>query len=129
MGVFLSLTLGFVLLVLAVGVSRANELFVLSVRRGRTLYVRGRISGALLSEIDEVAARLAIERATIRAVFEQGRIRVLCDHGGELFAQRIRNVVGTKTERKLRDARAPLKRNWGQKLGISWLAWRLDGKR
>lgn len=125
MGPWLTLVLLSLCVPLALAISRANELFLVSVRDGRVLYIRGRITGALLSEFRDVVERAAVERASLRAVFSQGSVRLLVSGVDDKVAQRLRNVVGIVPEHKLRAARRPHVRNLGQRLGIAWLAWRL----
>ena len=55
---------------IAVALSRANELFCVSVRDGRCLVVRGQIPTALLQDFRDVVARAGLPRATIRGVRE-----------------------------------------------------------
>ncbi len=111
--------------VLGVALTRANELFVVSVRNGRAIYVRGRIPRGLLADINDVVSRAQVAHATIRVVFSQGRIRVLARGLDERVLQRLRNTVGIVPEHKLRGASVPRRRNLGQLLGLPWLAWML----
>ena len=104
---------------------RANEVFVLSVRDGRSLLMRGRIPITLRQEIDDVLARARVTSATLRVVRSGGVARMIA-HGVDAdVAQRLRNVLGIVSDHKLRAAPPPGPRNLGQRLGIAWLAWRL----
>lgn len=125
MHAWLTLVLLVLALPFAVAVSRANELFFVSVRDGRVLPIRGRISAALLREFEDVTERAAVSRASLRAVFSQGRVRLLVSGVDDTVAQRLRNVIGTVPEHRLRAAPARRAHNLGQRLGIAWLAWRL----
>jgi hypothetical protein len=111
-----------------IALARANELFFVSVRGGRVLYIRGRISPVLLREFEDVVARAAVARASLRAVLSGGRVRLLVKGTDGDVAQRLRNVIGIVPEHKLRAAQPPRMRNLGQRLGIAWLAWRLDAR-
>jgi hypothetical protein len=114
-----------VLLAAAVGLlTRANELFFVSVRGGDVLLVRGRLPPPLLDEIGDVIGRAGVARGSVRAVVERGAPRIVARGLEEGVAQRLRNVLGLYSLRQIRHApRAP--RNLGQALGITWLAWLL----
>jgi hypothetical protein len=103
--------------------TRSNELFCLSVRKGRTLLVRGRIPPTLFQALADVAQRTQVERATIRAVAGEAHARLVFSGIAEGPAQRMRNVFGTHPVQRLRGATLPAARNAGQVLGIAWLAW------
>lgn len=122
----LALALGFVL----IG-RRANQVFLLSVRAGRGLLVQGRMPARLQAELLEVLRRAGVDDATVRAVREGGRARLLASGAGidEQVLQRLRNVFGTRTWRDLRLSPPPAHRNLGQRLGWRWLAWRLHDAR
>ena len=106
---------------------RLNEIFFVSVRRGRCLVVRGRIPGALLEGLSDVAQRSRIERGTIKAVRGDGHARLVMRGIDEGTSQRLRNVFGTHPVQKLRAAPVAAGRNLGQILGVAWLAWLLVG--
>ena len=106
---------------------RSRELFLLSVRGGRVLVVRGRVPGGFLHEARLTVARPPVARATIRAV--RG------DHGAQLrFSgaleegrrQRLRNIFALYPASQLRAAKSIERPTLGQLLGIAWLAWLLD---
>lgn len=108
----------------------ANEVFCLSVRRGRGLLIRGRIPGGLQVELLEVLRRAGVHDAVLRAVREGGRARLQASGEGvnEAVLQRLRNVFGTRLWRDLKLGPPPRHRNLGQRLGWTWLAWRLHGE-
>jgi hypothetical protein len=126
MDLWLSILLIVVSVPFAIAVARANELFFVSVRDGRVLYIRGRISPLVLRDLQDVTERAGVRHAALRAVFSQGRVRLVVRGADENTAQRLRNVVGIVPEHKLRAASRPRVRNLGQRLGIAWLAWRLE---
>ena len=109
-------------------VARANEIFCLSVRNGRTILVRGRISPTLFQGLADVAERTRVERGTVRAVAGEAHARLVFSGVDEGPAQRMRNVFGTHPVQRLRSAAAPSARNVGQVLGIAWLAWALKSR-
>ena len=118
---------------IAVALSRANELFCVSVRDGRCLVVRGQIPTALLQDFRDVVARAGLPRATIRGVREGGRPRLLVSGADDFTAQRLRNPFGASRWGRVAGLEAaPAERrdrNLGQLLGIAWLAWLLTRDR
>lgn len=109
----------------------ANQVFLLSVREGRALLIQGRIPAGLQGELLEVLRRAEVRDATVRVVRESGRARLLASGSGidASVLQRLRNVLGTRTWRDLKLASPPARRNLGQRLGWSWLAWRIEDAR
>ena len=105
----------------------ANEVFCLSVRHGRGLLIRGRIPSGLQAELLEVLHRAEVHDAVLRAVREGGRARLQAsgESVNEAVLQRLRNVFGTRLWRDLKLGPPPRRRNLGQRLGGTWLAWRL----
>jgi hypothetical protein len=103
--------------------TRTRDLFVVSVRDGKVLLIRGRIPGRLLNEFRDVVSRPRVRRATIRAW--------AAEDGGHLSAsgvdpgteQRLRNVFRTFPLSQLRNAPAIDKPSVGQLAGVAWLAW------
>jgi len=123
--VLVSLGLGF-----AWWVSRANELFCVSVRDGKCLVIRGNVPPNLLHGFADVMKRSKVERATIRGVRQGGRARLVATGVDEGVAQRLRNTFGASSWSKARfgtKSASTTKRNLGQLLGIAWLAWFLSG--
>lgn len=104
---------------------RMGEIFCVSVRDGRCLVVRGRISGNLLEGIADVVKRAGVRRGTVRAVKGEHHARLVFRGIDEATAQRLRNVFGHHPVQKLRQAPIATKRNLGQLLGVTWLAWLL----
>jgi hypothetical protein len=102
---------------------RSLTLFHVSIRGGEALVVYGRIPITLLSELREVARLAKIERATIKAVKDNGEARIVCTGLDPSAAQRVRNVCGAFPIAKLRNARPIESPTLGQRLGIAWLAW------
>ena len=124
--------LRFGLLVLAVAIvalwiaaHRARELCVISVRGGRVLVMRGGLTPALQAALSEIVERAGTERGTIRVVRDGERARVEGTGLDEHALQRARNVVGTYPLPRLLSGRRRLQPNLGQRLGLTWLAWRL----
>jgi hypothetical protein len=121
--------LALAVIVVLVVLSRANEIFCVSVKDGKLLVVRGAVPPALLHGIADVIQRERVLRATIRAVKGDGHARLVASGVSEGTAQRLRNVFGTHPIQKLRAAPMPKARNLGQVLGVAWLAWLLVGSR
>lgn len=104
-------------------VPRMNELFLVSVRNGKLLVVRGHVSIRMKQDLTDIVRRAKVRSASIRAVRSSGHARLVVRGVDEGVAQRMRNAFGTHPEQKLRAARPPGPRNLGQWLGIAWLAW------
>lgn len=119
---------GIVALVLLIA-RRAGELFLVSIKNGEALTVRGRIPKSLLSAFREVARHESIRRATVRGVMENGAPRLVVTGVDDGTAQQLRNSFSVHPLSKLRSARPPANRNLGQILGFAWLAWLLLGLR
>jgi hypothetical protein len=104
---------------------RINELFLVSVREGRVLVVRGRVPPSLLDAVSDVARDARVERATLRAVRGSTHARLLVSGVDDGVAQRFRNVFGIHPIHELRQVPRSADRNAGQWLGWAWLAWLL----
>ena len=115
-----------VLVGLFVVVPRLNELFLVSVRGGQLLVVRGRVPASLLHDIEDVVQRAGVESATLRAVKTPEGARLVTAGIDDGVAQRLRNAFQLQPMAQLR--RAPLMddRILGQVLGFVWLAWLLS---
>ncbi len=106
--------------------TRTGVIFVVSVRNGVVLLVRGRIPPALLADFAEVVRRPPIRRGSIRGL--------KTEHGGRLSfsgidegrEQRMRNIFALYPASKLRHAPAIKRPTLGQLSGIAWLAWFFD---
>ncbi len=114
-----------VIIVFGVVISRANELFFLSIREGEVLLVRGRIPIGVRHDLEDVLQRADVRDASLRAVRSSGHSRLLVTGVDEGVAQRLRNAFGVHPVQKLRAAPIATDRNLGQVLGIMWLAWML----
>ena len=110
-------------------VPRMNELFLVSVREGEVLVVRGRVPAALLHDIADVVRRARLRRGTIRAVRESGHSRLVTSGIDDGTTQRLRNTFGTHPIQRLQAAPVVSQRNVGQLLGFAWLAWLLHRTR
>jgi hypothetical protein len=107
--------------------SRARELFVLSVRDGRVLIVRGRVPPGYLGDVKGIVASPPVRSATIRAYKDADHARLsVSGDVDEGRVQRLRNTFGIRPMAQLRSAPLINKPTLGQVLGIAWLAWMLD---
>lgn len=106
---------------------RGNEIFFVSVRDGRAMLVRGRIPPNLLAQIGDVARRSQITRGEVKAYRGEQRARITTSGMGENEAQRLRNLFSLHPIHALRSAPLPKAKNFGQVLGIAWLAWAFSG--
>lgn len=108
-------------------ISRERELFTISVRRGKTLIVRGRVPPGYMSDVSSIVERPPVRSATIRAVKAEHHARlVVSGDVDEARIQRLRNTFGIRPMAQLRSAPVIKKPSLGQILGIAWLAWLLD---
>lgn len=119
----------FVALVIALAISRANEMFYVSIRDGRCLIVRGHVPPSLYSELCAVVRISGAKRGTVRAVKEGGQPRLVTSGLDAGTTQRLRNAFGARGFGKggsVAPASSTGTRNLGQLLGLAWLAWFLS---
>jgi hypothetical protein len=93
---------------LLVSIRRSNELFCVTVSRGRATFRRGRLPPGLLDDINAVVRQPPVRRASIRVVQEGGQPRAQIS--GRLSAgqrQRLRNVVGTYSLARIKGGGRP----------------------
>src|SRR5437764_4174627 len=87
--------------------TRMREIFMVSVREGRVLVVRGRVPGAMLHEISEAMSRPRVRRGSIKAYKTESGTRLAfrgdIDEGRQ---QRMRNVFALYPASQLRHAPA-----------------------
>lgn len=125
---------GVIAALVLVALSRANEIFCVSIRNGRCMVVRGAVPPSVLREIAEIARRAKIRRGTVKAVKEGGRPRLVTSGVDAAVTQRLRNAVGAQGFGQLKASQvvaasgARVSRNLGQWLGVAWLAWLLGGR-
>jgi hypothetical protein len=117
-----------VVVIVALVAMRARELFVLSVRSGRVLVLRGRVPAGFLGDVSSIVARpTAVRAGTIRGVKGENHARLVVSGDiDEGRAQRLRNAFGLRPMSQLRSAPLVDRPTLGQILGIAWLAWWLD---
>lgn len=116
------------LMLLVWWLTRAGELFLVSVRDGKILVVRGRAPSGFVREARDVVR--GVRRATICATKEEDRARLhFSGDLGEAREQRLRNLFALYPASKLRQAPAIARPTLGQILGVAWLAWLLDRSR
>lgn len=124
---WLYIAIGAAVLLFLLWSARANELFFVSVREGKTLLVRGRITRSLLDDLTEAVQRPPVRRGTIRAVLTPGSAQLYGSGDiDELLEQRLRNIFRLHPAAMLRSAPKVARPTLGQLLGIAWLAWLLD---
>ena len=106
---------------------RQRELFLVSVRNGKALLVRGRLPGTLMADIQAiVTAQPAVHRGRVKAYKDANRARVVTSGIDEMREQRLRNIFAVYPISNLSAAPPLNDRTVGQFLGIAWLAWMLD---
>ena len=118
--------LALVALVWAAG--RARVLCELAVRNGRLLLMRGSLPTSALEALADVVARDGSRSGVIRVLRDGERARLEGVGLGPDALQRARNVVGTYSLTRLKNAPRSRRPNLGQRLGIRWLAWRLHDR-
>ncbi len=107
-------------------ITRANELFCVSIRDGVCLTIRGTVPPKIWRELVTTARIAGIQRGTIRAVKEGGGARLVTDGLPPDVTQRLRNAIGSAGLSGMKlgtEKGAPAARNLGQVLGVAWLAW------
>jgi hypothetical protein len=110
--------------------TRTRELFVVSVRHGRVLVLRGRVPAGLLTDIRIAVTRPSVARGTIKAMrSERGGKLAFTGDIDEGRQQQLRNIFALYPLSKLRCAPVIARPTLGQTLGIAWLAWLLDRSR
>jgi hypothetical protein len=93
---------------LVISIRRSNELFCVTVLRGRATFRRGRVPQGLLDDINDVVRQPPVRRASIRVVQQGGQPHAQIS--GRLSAgqrQRLRNVVGTYSVAKIKGGNRP----------------------
>ena len=107
-------------------VKRAREQFLLSIRDGEVLVIRGCIPSGLLHDFRDVVAM--VTRGKITAT--RGAEGLVTTHGLNVqVAQRVRNVFGLCRKTALHTAPPLANPNWGQRLGLTALAWWCHNRR
>ncbi len=106
--------------------SRANELFCVSIRAGRCLVIRGRVPPKLWRELVTVVEQAKIVHGTVRAVKRDGAARLVMEGIEPRTQQRLRNALGSAGLSTMKFGTSEARegsRNLGQLLGLTWLAW------
>lgn len=109
-------------------ISRASELFCVSIRDGMCLTIRGTVPPKIWRELVTTARMAGIEAGTIRAVKQGGGARLVTDGISPDVTQRLRNSIGSAGLSAMKlggGSSACQSRNVGQVLGVAWLAWML----
>jgi len=107
-------------------VTRANELFCVSIRDGQALVVRGNVPPKLWRELLTTVRMARVTRGTIRAVKSGGQARLVTSGLDAGVEQRLRNALGSAGLNAMKLGSSEGRsgsRNLGQVLGIAWLAW------
>ncbi|HEY4056280.1 MAG TPA: DUF3634 family protein [Kofleriaceae bacterium] len=113
--------------VIAFFAMRGNELFLISVRDGNLLVVRGRVPVSLLQDFRDIVNRPTVKRGTIKGYKGEYGAQISVSGGiDEGREQRMRNTFQLYPAAKLRAAPIDKQRTFGQVMGIVWLAWLLD---
>jgi hypothetical protein len=114
-------------LVIWLWLERKRELFLVSVRNGKVLLVRGRLPGTLMADIKAiVASQPEVRWGSVKAYRDSHRARIATNGIDEFREQRLRNIFAVYPMSNLVGAPPLNERTVGQVLGIAWLAWLLD---
>ncbi len=119
--------LGLLLAGFLVMLSRAGELFYISVRDGKLLVVRGRVPVSMLQEFRDAVNQPTVRRGSIRAFRTASGGQLSCS--GDISdgrEQRMRNTFMLYPAAQLRAAPPLQSPTIGQVAGIAWLAWMMD---
>ena len=104
----LLLLVALLLVPIAIGLRRANELFVLRVDSGQVRHVRGKVPKRVLDELADVLRRARLEGAELRIVREEGRPALRTNPAlPEAVLQQLRNVLGRYRLPELRAGARP----------------------
>ena len=91
----LLLALVALVVLLALGIRRATELFAVTITSGSLKLMRGRCPARLLDEIADVAKLERLDGVTVKVLSSGGRPRVVAEGTlSEGQRQQLRNVVG-----------------------------------
>lgn len=102
---------------------RQSELFWISIRGGKLLVIRGRVPQGLASDF---APHLRhVQRGSIFVHKTSSGGRLTTRGIDEPTAQRLRNLLGIRSQSQLLSALPVRNPSLGQRLGSCWLAWRL----
>ena len=99
---------------------RRRELFVLSVRDGRVVVLRGSAPGTLLS--DFAAALKGVRRGTLYVRKEEGGARLSTSGIDAWVEQRLRNILRIYPLSSLRASRDPERNVLVRMFSFAWLA-------
>ena len=106
--------------------TRTRELFLISIRNGKALLVRGRVPPGLLGEMKVVLAKPPVARGSVKAVKTERGGRLIFSGIDEGRQQRLRNMFALTTAAQLRNAPIIERPTLGQVMGVAWLAWLFD---
>ena len=123
MWIVLGIVVAFVVLYVA---QRRTELFLISVRGGRVLLVRGRCPGPLFHDLRDAITRQNIQRASVSAVRTSQGGRLAVSGMDDFAAQRLRNIFQTYPVSNFMLQESEQRRTWTQLVGIVWISWLLE---
>ena len=86
----------------SIAAQRLNELFIIRIRHGRILIVRGVVPPGLLQAFADIVYTARTERGTVRGVRGPWHARLVIRGVDDGTAQRLRNVFGIHPMHELR---------------------------
>lgn len=122
-GLFALLAVVFTLLT---ALSRAHELYCVSVKNGRSLVVRGGLPASTQDEVDRVFTGSESD-AVVRAFDREDEILVSVTGATESEVRRLKDLLGGLGPEDL-PPRLPRDRTWVNFLGFVWLTRWLDSR-
>lgn len=114
-------------LTLLTALSRAHELYCVSVRGGRSLIVRGSLPASTQDEIDKLFASSASDEVVIRAFDREGEVHLNVSGATDTEVRWLERLLGGLGPDDLPPP-LPWQRTWWRFLGFVWLAWWIDGR-
>ncbi|HEY3237471.1 MAG TPA: DUF3634 family protein [Polyangiaceae bacterium] len=101
------LILALLALPLGIAIRRSTELFVVTVTRGNTRLVRGRLPPRLFNDLCDVLGHPPAASARVNVIAQAGHPRVVVSRGslpaGQL--QRLQNLVGSYQTQQIRSGK------------------------
>lgn len=116
-----------VVMVLLTALSRAHELYCVSVRGGRSLVVRGSLPASTQKEVDQVFAGSPSDQVLIRAFDREGVVQLTVTGASDDETRRLERLLEGLGPDELPPP-LPWQKSWWRFLGFVWLAWWMDGR-
>lgn len=116
-----------VVFTLLTALSRAHELYCVSVRDGRSLVVKGGLPASTQNELDRIFAGSESTDVVVRAFEREGEIRIEVVGATDSEVRRLEGLLGGLGSEDLPPV-LPRDRTWVKTLGFVWLSRWLDSR-